>query len=151
MNTELKYLIEMTTGANFENVLLVVAGFFWCFFGIVLRKLYKSTKDGKTLWQFFKETPNSELLFKAMLVIAAMRFFRLIFDTDQIAFAGFMIGLSLDVLPSIIFAAPKYFTSKFDPFIDKEDKEEHKDFEVNQNVTINISSKKQDKDVPEEP
>ena len=48
-----------------------------------------------------------------MLVIAAMRFFRVIFDTDEIAFAGFVIGLSLDILPQIIFSIPRVFTSRF--------------------------------------
>lgn len=117
-STSIITFFEMSTGASIENLLLVIAGFFWCFFGIILRKLYKSSKEGKTLVEFFKETPNKELIFKGMLVIAAMRFFRVIFDTDEIAFAGFVIGLSLDILPDIIFAIPKVFTSRFTSIVD---------------------------------
>ena len=49
-----------------------------------------------------------------MVVIAAMRFFRFIFDTDTIALAGFFIGLSLDYLPRIILSIPKVLLERFD-------------------------------------
>lgn len=110
---EISNFIKLMTGTVPENLFLVFAGFFWCFFGIILRKLYNSSQEGKTIIQFFKETSKKELILKSMLVIAAMRFFRVIFDTDEIAFAGFVIGLSLDILPQIIFSIPKVFTSRF--------------------------------------
>jgi|JI10StandDraft_1071094.scaffolds.fasta_scaffold385512_4 hypothetical protein len=110
--------------ADAESIPLVIGGFFWCMFGIFLRKLHNSSAKGKTLIQTFKDTSKKELLFKSMIVLAAMRFFRVIFDTDEIAFAGFVIGLSLDILPEIIFSIPKYFTSKFDPYVKKDNEEE---------------------------
>jgi hypothetical protein len=110
--------------ADAESIPLVIGGFFWCMFGIFLRKLHNSSTKGKTLIQTFKDTSKKELLFKSMIVLAAMRFFRVIFDTDEIAFAGFVIGLSLDILPEIIFSIPKYFTSKFDPYVKKDNEEE---------------------------
>ena len=110
--------------ADAESIPLVIGGFFQCMFGIFLRKLHNSSAKGKTLIQTFKDTSKKELLFKSMIVLAAMRFFRVIFDTDEIAFAGFVIGLSLDILPEIIFSIPKYFTSKFDPYVKKDNEEE---------------------------
>jgi uncharacterized membrane protein YqhA len=99
-----------------DNIFLVAGGFFWCFIGIFLRKLQVSVKEGKSILTTIKETPIRVLLTKVIVVIAAMRFFKVIFDTDQIAFAGFIIGLSLDILPDIILSMPNYFTSKFEPF-----------------------------------
>jgi hypothetical protein len=124
-------IFEKMTGT--PDILAVLAGFFWCAFGIFLRNLYEVNEKGITLKQSFSSSPKPEILIKVMVVIAAMRFFRFIFDTDTIALAGFFIGLSLDYLPRIIISIPKMLLERFDfkGFMRREiDKENRKEDEA---------------------
>ena len=87
-----------------------------------------------------------------------MSFFRVIFDTDEIAFAGFVIGLSLDILPQIIFSIPKVFTSRFNAVqepVEEPHNEEHNhneqtidiDIVVNQNRSEENQNQENDKNI----
>lgn len=103
---------EKMTGTS--EVLPVLGGLFWCLFGIFLRNLYEANQRKLPIANRFQNIPKTELVIKIMVVIAAMRFFRFIFDTDTIALAGFFIGLSLDYLPRIILSIPKVLLERFD-------------------------------------
>lgn len=105
-------IYEKMTGTS--EVLPVLGGLFWCLFGIFLRNLYEANQRKLPITKRFQNIPKTELVIKVMVVIAAMRFFRFIFDTDTIALAGFFIGLSLDYLPRIILSIPKVLLERFD-------------------------------------
>lgn len=100
INTDNFWVFFFTELTGTDDFMKVIFGYFWAIFGLLFSFIDLKTKKARR--PFVEHVSILEFIKYSMAVMICMRFFMFIFNTDNISFAGFLIGISIRNLPKII-------------------------------------------------
>lgn len=91
------------------DINLVIFGYIWALFGLIFTIVDDNTKTHKT--KLFRRISIFDFIKYSMAIIATMRFSSFMLNIDNISFAGFVVGLSIRNLPTLIRNIAKKYTN----------------------------------------